>query len=89
VHAIPDARLNLLLTDGAVVVATAWWHALSVRAMPGAVIVASEPIDDEPGWTPVADRHLVVATPSTVDITPLDIMPLDMNDAGHDRQEQP
>ena len=73
VRAVPDARLNLLLTDGAVVVATTWWHALSVRAVPGAVTVSSEPTDDEPGWTPVPDRHLVVATPSTVDIRPLEV----------------
>jgi gamma-glutamyl hercynylcysteine S-oxide hydrolase len=99
VHAVPDARLNLLLTDGALVVATAWWHALSVRAVGGALTVSSEPTDDGPGWTAVPDRHLVVATPSTVDITPLDIMPLarqtwedredGLNDAGDDRQEQP
>jgi glutamine amidotransferase len=72
VRAIPDARLNLLLTDGAVVVATAWWHALSVCAADGAVTVSSEPTDDGPGWRAVPDRHLLVATPSTVDIRPLE-----------------
>ena len=71
-RAVPDARLNLLLTDGAVVVATTWWHALSVHAVPGAVTVSSEPTDDDPGWTAVPDRHLVVATPSTVDIRALE-----------------
>jgi gamma-glutamyl hercynylcysteine S-oxide hydrolase len=75
-RAAPDARLNLLLTDGALVVATAWWHALSVRATSGALTVSSEPTDDGSDWTAVPDRHLVVATPSTVDIMPLDIMPL-------------
>ena len=41
--AAPGSRLNLLLTDGTAVWATAWTHALSVRAAPGAVTVASEP----------------------------------------------
>lgn len=73
VRADPAARLNLLLTDGAVVVATAWWHSLWVHAVPGsAVTVSSEPSDDDPGWTAIPDRHLVVATPSTVDIRPLE-----------------
>ncbi|HEY3261678.1 MAG TPA: ergothioneine biosynthesis protein EgtC [Pseudonocardiaceae bacterium] len=73
VHAVPDARLNLLLTDGTAVVATAWWHALSVRASGGALMVASEPTDHEPGWQAVPDRHLVLATPSTVDVQPLEL----------------
>jgi gamma-glutamyl hercynylcysteine S-oxide hydrolase len=71
--AAPDARLNLLLTDGIAVFATTWTHALSVHAADGAVTVASEPTDDGPGWAAVPDRHLVVATPSTVDIRPLDL----------------
>jgi len=70
--AVPGARLNLLLTDGAVVAATTWWHALSVRAADGAVTVASEPTGDEPGWRSIPDRHLVVATPSTVDVRALE-----------------
>ncbi len=56
------SRLNLLLTDGAAVYATAWGHALSVRVEPDAVTVASEPTDFLPGWTPVPDRHLISAT---------------------------
>ena len=75
--AVPDARLNLLLTDGAVIVATAWWHALSVHAGDGAVTVSSEPTGDEPGWQPVPDRHLVVATTSTVDIQAVDMHAVD------------
>jgi glutamine amidotransferase len=70
--AMPGARLNLLLTDGAVIVATAWWHALWIRAGDGAVTVSSEPTGDEPGWRPVPDRHLVVASPSTVDVQALE-----------------
>lgn len=61
--AAPGSRLNLLLTDGATIWATAWDHALSVRTGPTDALVASEPIDDGPGWAPVPDRHLVTARP--------------------------
>jgi glutamine amidotransferase len=70
--AAPGSRLNLLLTDGATVWATSWTHALSVRAHPDAVIVASEPSDDLPDWVPVPDRHLVLARPGSCRVTPLD-----------------
>ncbi|MCO1577466.1 ergothioneine biosynthesis protein EgtC [Crossiella sp. SN42] len=70
-EAAPDSRLNLLLTDGTSIVATTWWHSLSVRHTGSSVIVASEP-SDERDWQPVPDRHLVVATPSTLDTTPLE-----------------
>jgi glutamine amidotransferase len=69
--AAPGSRLNLLLTDGTAVVGTAWTHALWVRALPGAVVVASEPYDEDPGWQEVPDGHLVTATPSGVDMTRL------------------
>jgi len=72
VHATaPGSRLNLLLGDGATLVATTLGHALSVRTGSGAVLVASEPLDDDPAWRPVPDRRLVVATPSTVEVSPL------------------
>lgn len=65
--AAPGSRLNLLLTDGATIWATAHDHALSVRVdgdddVPS-VLVASEPTDARPRWTGVPDRHLVVARP--------------------------
>jgi gamma-glutamyl hercynylcysteine S-oxide hydrolase len=66
--AAPDSRLNLLLTNGSTIVGTAWTHALWVRASPGAVVVASEPYDEDPSWQEVPDRHLVSATSSTMDI---------------------
>ena len=71
-EAAPGSRLNLLLTDGTAVWATTWTHALSVRASPGAVTVASEPTETGPGWTPVPDRHLVIATPERCDVRPLE-----------------
>ncbi|WP_405108449.1 ergothioneine biosynthesis protein EgtC [Micromonospora sp. NBC_01405] len=60
--AAPGSRLNLLLTDGRTVVASVAGHALSLRRTPGAVLLASEPHDDEPGWQAVPDGRLVVAT---------------------------
>lgn len=52
----PDARLNLLLTDGRAIAATAWGDTLWYRTGTGAVLVASEP-DDEPGGTHGADTE--------------------------------
>ncbi|MBP2472962.1 glutamine amidotransferase [Crossiella equi] len=73
-RAAPDSRLNLLLTDGTNLVATAWWHSLSVRHTGYSVTIASEPFD-ESDWRPVPDRHLVLASASTVDIIPLGDLP--------------
>jgi glutamine amidotransferase len=69
--AAPGSRLNLLLTDGRTAVATTWWHSLSVRLSPDATLISSEPLDDDPAWRAVPDRHLVVATPGTAELTPL------------------
>jgi glutamine amidotransferase len=69
--AAPGSRLNLLLTDGVTIVATTVGHALSVRADGTSVLVSSEPLDDDPAWRPVGDGRLLVAGPSTLDITSL------------------
>jgi glutamine amidotransferase len=69
--AAPASRLNLLLCDGATLVASTVGHALSVRHRVGAVLLSSEPLDDDPAWRPVPDGRLVVATPATVEISPL------------------
>jgi gamma-glutamyl hercynylcysteine S-oxide hydrolase len=63
-------RFNLLLTDGRVIAATAAGDTLWYRPGP-AVIVASEPGDDEPGWTEVPDGSAVTATPGRVSVTEL------------------
>ena len=62
VEAITTARLNMVVTDGERIAATAWRNSLFVldnRLLDGAVIVASEPYDDDPAWEAVADRSLV------------------------------
>jgi glutamine amidotransferase len=58
----PDARLNLLCTDGTSVVGTAWGDTLFWQVGSGGAVVASEPSDDEPGWTEVPDRTLLHVT---------------------------
>ncbi|WFB11095.1 ergothioneine biosynthesis protein EgtC [Streptomyces sp. LX-29] len=70
--AAPDSRLNLLLTDGETIAATAWGDTLWYRAEPGrSVVVASEPYDDDPLWTEVPDHTLLSATRTDVLRTPL------------------
>jgi gamma-glutamyl hercynylcysteine S-oxide hydrolase len=66
--AAPGSRLNMLVTDGMLLAATAVHHALSVRAGDGTVLVCSEPTDQSAGWELVPDGHLLTATPSTVDV---------------------
>jgi glutamine amidotransferase len=67
--AAPGSRLNLLLTDGVGIWATAWDHALSVRTDEASALVSSEPLDSTSTWTPVPDRHLVVARPGHCGVT--------------------
>ncbi|MFB6832100.1 ergothioneine biosynthesis protein EgtC [Streptomyces hydrogenans] len=70
-EAAPEARLNLLLTDGDRVAATAWGNSLWCLSGPGRVVVASEPYDDDPGWREVPERTLVTACRTDVVLTPL------------------
>ncbi|MEU1014108.1 ergothioneine biosynthesis protein EgtC [Streptomyces sp. NPDC005898] len=71
-EAAPASRLNLLLTDGDTITATAWGDTLWYRAEPGrGTVVASEPYDDDPHWREVPDRTLLAASPTDVLLTPL------------------
>lgn len=60
-----DARLNLLLTDGREIVASACGNSLftlrDAGLAAGGVLVASEPLDDHPAWAEVPDRSIVQA----------------------------
>lgn len=71
----PAARLNLLATDGARLLATTWGDTLSVLTTAEGTVLASEPWDDDPAWTDVPDRHLVEVTPDGVSTTPLEGSP--------------
>ncbi|MFE9044772.1 ergothioneine biosynthesis protein EgtC [Streptomyces sp. NPDC012421] len=70
-EAAPEARLNLLLTDGDQIAATVWGNSLWCLSGPGRVAVASEPYDDDPRWREVPERTLVTATRAEVVLTPL------------------
>ncbi|MBT2545514.1 ergothioneine biosynthesis protein EgtC [Streptomyces sp. ISL-44] len=71
--AAPGSRLNLLLTDGAAIAATAWgdslWYLVDADAR--RTVVASEPYDDDSRWYEVPDRTLLTATCTRVELTPL------------------
>jgi glutamine amidotransferase len=70
--AAPGSRLNLLLTNGDTITATAWGDALWYLARPGGgTVVASEPYDDDPHWQEVPDRTLLAASRTDVLLTPL------------------
>ncbi len=71
-------RFNFLLTDGVTIAATAcgdtlWYRDRPAEALGGdmAVVVASEPSDDDPGWIEVPDRHVLSAVPGRVGVRPL------------------
>ena len=49
------------VTDGRHLVATAYGNSLFTRADDQSVTVASEPLDDDPGWTRVPDRSFLTA----------------------------
>jgi glutamine amidotransferase len=63
-------RFNFLLTDGRVIAATAAGDTLFYRTA-GGVTVASEPCDDEPGWTEVPESSVITATPRQVSVVEL------------------
>ncbi|ASU78436.1 class II glutamine amidotransferase [Actinopolyspora erythraea] len=84
VRAVPSARMNLLLSDGDLLIATTWTHALSVCRTDNAVILASEPFGvpaaargdspgtaGEPRWQAVPDGYLVVADRVETSLVPL------------------
>jgi glutamine amidotransferase len=71
-EAAPGSRLNLLLTDGETITATAWGDSLWYLTEPGrSTVVASEPYDDDPHWREVPDRTLLAASRTDVLLTPL------------------
>ena len=71
-------RFNFLLTDGEVISATVAGDTLCYRAggpEGPAVVVASEPGDDEPGWIEVPDNSVLTATARAVEVRPLPVTP--------------
>lgn len=71
-EAAPGSRLNLLLTNGETITATAWGDTLWYLARAGGgTVVASEPYDDDPHWQEVPDHTLLAASRTDVLLTPL------------------
>ena len=68
----PHARLNVLVTNGSRMLATAWGDTLSILRRDDGVVLASEPYDDDPRWKDVPDHHLVDITAGAVTITDLE-----------------
>ena len=62
------SRLNLLLSDGTRLAASACGDSLFVRTDPDATFVASEPFDDEPGWRQVPDGSVLASNGPTGDL---------------------
>lgn len=73
--AAPQARLNLLLTDGRRIYAVRHGDSLWYRQGGDDVRVASEPDDEHPDWRAVPHHSLLTATPAAVHIAPLAASP--------------
>ncbi len=74
VENLTTGRLNLLLTDGERIAATAVRNSLFVfddRDLTGAVVVASEPYDEKSAWEAVADGSVVEYGDDKLEIRPL------------------
>ncbi len=69
--AAPGSRLNVVLTDGEQLVATTWTHSLWVRRTADSITVSSEPFGGDE-WDEVPDYSLLVATATTLRITPME-----------------
>lgn len=72
---LTDGKLNLLLSDGEEITATACGNSLFVLVGAGlahdGVLVASEPLDDDPGWTQVPEGSVVRAAVGGQTIEPI------------------
>ncbi|MFB6523613.1 ergothioneine biosynthesis protein EgtC [Streptomyces sp. NPDC056401] len=86
-EAAPGSRLNLLLTDGRAIAATAWGDSLWYLADAAAqrTVVASEPYDDDARWCEVPDGTLLTATRTRIDLVSLKEPPTGPSDALHAR----
>jgi gamma-glutamyl hercynylcysteine S-oxide hydrolase len=64
-------RMNLALTNGRTIAATAYGNSLYTLERSGAVVVASEPFDDGRDWQRLPDSSLVTAERGRVEVKPL------------------
>jgi dimethylhistidine N-methyltransferase/ergothioneine biosynthesis protein EgtC len=67
----PEARLNLLLTDGHSIAASRYGNSLWYRTGPDQVLVASEPDDHAGDWHEVPEHGLLLASPAGIQLAPI------------------
>jgi gamma-glutamyl hercynylcysteine S-oxide hydrolase len=75
-------KFNLVVTDGVELVATRWGNSLFLRydrPVGGAVIIASEPYDDETDWQEVPDHTLVRVVDGTVHLDAIGPSPVEVS----------
>jgi len=68
---VGGGRLSFLAVDGERVAATAYGDPLFVLETGAGVLVASEPLDDDPSWRTVPDGSLLVGDRTGIDVHPL------------------
>lgn len=66
-------RMNLVMSDGSSVWATAWGNSLVTLERDGARVVASEPFDDETDWQHLDDRTVVTLTRDAILVEPIEV----------------
>ena len=66
VTSVSPACLNMILNDGQRLAATVYGESLFVRSNGEGVTVASEPLDEEPGWEQVPEGSILEVTDSNV-----------------------
>jgi gamma-glutamyl hercynylcysteine S-oxide hydrolase len=68
-HSGLTGRFNVLLTDGRSITGSAFGDTLCYRKTEDTVVVASEPVDDEPGWQDVTEGTVLnVSTDERIEI---------------------
>jgi dimethylhistidine N-methyltransferase/ergothioneine biosynthesis protein EgtC len=78
-QARPEARLNLLLTDGRKIIATRYGDTLWYRQGPGRLLVASEPDDDSGSWREVPEHTLIHGDLNGIHFATLEPVPATAN----------
>jgi glutamine amidotransferase len=72
-EAVGGGRLSFLACDGERLAATSYGDRLFCRESEAGVLLASEPLDDQPGWRLLPPSSLIEADAAGVRVLPLDI----------------
>lgn len=71
-QAVGGGRLSFLAADGDHLAGTAYGDPLFVHQSGAGVLLASEPLDEDPGWRELPPRSLVSVDHGTITVTGLD-----------------